>query len=171
MTVPGTHRHGAACIVSRVMAMVGEAAAPFESRWTLNALRRVDADLHRLLDEQQDLYHQALVTGEDREVEEQAAAMCRGWAAVTRAMEAASAEDDAYLLGFHGATGTRVAVGEQKHAIARVRDLHGDKVVWITPDEVAALIGGMEMLKAVKGVFPDSEIIELYPSEPAKEDG
>ncbi|CAK0751525.1 hypothetical protein WCLP8_2220001 [uncultured Gammaproteobacteria bacterium] len=28
--------------------------------------------------------------------------------------------DDAYLLGIHGGTGTRVAIGEQKHAIARL---------------------------------------------------
>ena len=158
-------------LIPRVMEQVGQAAETFENRWTLNALRRVNPDLHRLFNEQQDLYHEALITREDREVEEQAAAMCRGWAAVTKAMEAAAAEDDAYLLGFHDATGTRIAIGEQKHAIARVRDIHGDKVVWITPDEVAALIGGMEMLKAVKGVFPGAEVIDLYPSEPAKEDG
>ena len=95
--------------------------------------------------------------------------MCRGWAEIARTMEATDAEDDAYLLGLHGATGTKVAIGEQKHAIARVRDLHGDKVIWITPDEVAALVGGMELLKAAKGVFPDAEIINTYPVEPVQE--
>lgn len=120
--------------IPRVMAQVAEAAEAFESRWTLNALKRVDADLHQLFNEQQDLYHEALITGSDHEVEEQAAAMCRGWAAIARAMETAGADDDAYLLGFHGGTGTRVAIGEQKHAIVRVREIHGDKVVWITPD-------------------------------------
>ena len=158
-------------LIPRVMAQVAEAAQAFESRWTLAALKRADADLHRLFNEQQDLYHEALITGSDHEVEEQAAAMCRGWAAIARAMEAAGAEDDAYLLGFHGATGTKVAIGEQKHAIARVRELHGDKVIWITPDEVAALVGGMELLKAAKGVFPDAEVINLYPNEPAQDDG
>ena len=157
--------------IPHVMGQVGEAAKSFESRWTLAALKRVDADLHRRFDEQQGLYHQALITGSDHEVEEQAAAMCRGWAAVTRAMEAAGAEDDAYLLGFHGATRTRIAIGEQKHAIARVRELHGDMVIWITPDEAAALVGGMELLKAAKGVFPDAEVIDLYPNEPAQGDG
>ena len=158
-------------LIPRVMGQVAEAAEAFESRWTLAALKRVDADLHRLFNEQQGLYHQALITGSDHEVEEQAAAMCRGWAAVARAMEAAGTEDDAYLLGFHGATGTKVAIGEQKHAIARVRELHGDKVIWVTPDEVAALVGGMELLKAAKGVFPDAEVINLYPNEPAQGDG
>ena len=157
-------------LIPRVMAQVSQAAEAFESRWTLAALKRIDADLHQLFNEQQDLYHEALITGGQREAEEQAAAMCRGWAAVTRAMEAVGAEDDAYLLGFHGGTGTRVAIGEQKHALARVRALHGDKVIWITPDEVAALVGGMELLKAAKGVFPDAEVINLHPNEPARED-
>jgi len=153
------------------MAQVAGAAEAFESRWTLAALERVDAGLHRLFNEQQGLYHEALITGSGHDVEEQAAAMCRGWAAIARAMEAAGTEDDACLLGFHGTTGTRVAIGEQKHAIARVRELHGGKVIWITPDEVAALVGGMELLKAAKGVFPDAEVINLSPNEPAQSDG
>ena len=152
-----------------VMRRVSDAAAPFESRWTLSALHRIDPELHDRLLDQMGLYHQALVTGEPDEVEEQSAAMCRGWAAVTSAMETAAVPDDAYLLGFHG--GTRVAIGEQKHAIARVRELHGDPVVWITPDEVAALVcraalvAGMETLKAAKTLWPDAEIIRLYPKE------
>ena len=158
-------------MIPQIMAQVAGAAEAFESRWTLNALKRSDPDLHQIFGEQQELYHEALIRGSDHEVEEQAAAMCRGWAAVARAMDAAEAEDDAYLLGCHGGTGTRVAIGEQKHAIARVRELHGDKIIWITPDEVAALVGGMELLKAAKGVFPDAEVINLYPNEPAIEDG
>ena len=158
-------------LIARVMGQVAGAAEAFESRWTLNALKRVDPDLHQIFSEQQELYHEALIRGGEHEVEEQAAAMCRGWAAVARAMETAGAEDDAYLLGCHGGTGTRVAIGAQKHAIARVRELHGDMVIWITPDEVAALVGGMELLKAAKGVFPDAEVINLYPSEPAIGDG
>ena len=158
-------------LIPRVMAQVGGAAEAFESRWTMAALKRVDPDLHLLFKEQQDLYHQALITDSEREIEIQAAAMCRGWAAIARTMEAAEVEDDAYVLGIHAATGTKVAIGEQKHAIERVRELHGDKVIWITPDEVAALISGMELLKAAKGVFPDAEVINFYPGEPAREDG
>ncbi|MEI7605883.1 MAG: hypothetical protein WCJ64_00730 [Rhodospirillaceae bacterium] len=146
-----------------VMRRVSEAAAPFESRWTLIALQRIDPDLHDRLVEQQQLYHEALVTGDSSDVEEQAAAMCRGWAAVARAMEAASVPDDAYLLGFHG--GTRIAIGEQKHAMARVRELHGAPVIWITPDEVAALVAGLEAIKGAKSLWPDAEIIRLYPKE------
>ena len=149
--------------LAAVMRRVSEAAAPFESRWTLRALQRIDPDLHDRLVEQQQLYHEALVTGDSSDVEEQAAAMCRGWAAVARTMEAASVPDDAYLLGFHG--GTRIAIGEQKHAMARVRELHGASVIWITPDEVAALVAGLEAIKTAKSLWPDAEIIRLYPKE------
>ena len=152
--------------VAAVMRRVSDAAAPFESRWTLRTLQRLEPELFERFADQQGLYHEALVTGTPDDVEEQSAAMCRGWAAVTRAMEAAGAPDDAYLLGFHA--GTRVAIGEQKHAIARVRELHGDQVVWITPDEVAALIAGLEAIKVAKSLWPDAEIIRLYPKEPAQ---
>ena len=131
--------------LAAVMRRVSEAAAPFESRWTLIALQRIDPDIHERLVEQQSLYHQALITGDFSDVEEQAAAMCRSWVAVARTMEAAAVPDDAYLLGFHA--GTRIAIGEQRHAIARVRELHGAPVIWITPDEVAALVAGLEAIK------------------------
>jgi len=160
----------AAVDIAAVMRRVSEAAVPFESRWTLRALQRLDPELHDRLLDQQSLYHEALVTGEAEDVDEQSAAMCRGWAAVTRVMAAASVPDDAYLLGIHGGTGTRVAIGEQLHAIARVREIHGDQVIWITPDEVAALVAGLEALKAAKALWPDAEIIRLYPKEPAQDD-
>ena len=154
--------------IGAVMRRVSDAAAPFESRWTLTALHRLDPELHDRLLDQQSLYHQALVTGEADDVEEQSAAMCRGWAAVTRVMEAAAVPDDAYLLGFHA--GTRVAIGEQKHAIARVRELHGTPVIWITPDEVAALVAGLEAIKTAKSLWPDATTIRLYPNEAAQYD-
>ncbi len=156
--------------VAAVMRTVTAAAAPFESRWTLRALQRTDVGLHQRLVEQMDLYHEALVTGSDDDVEEHSAAMQRGWAAATRAMEAAGAEDDAYLIGRH-LSGVVVAIGDNRHAVARVRTVHGDQVVWVTPDEVAALIAGLETIKALKGLWPGAEIIRLYPTEPAAEEG
>ncbi len=152
-------------LIGRVMGQVAEAAAAFESRWTLAALKRVDGDLYQRFVEQQDLFNEALITGDEREVEVQAAALSRGWLAIAQAMEGEA--DDAYRIGFHG--GTRVAIGEQKHAITRVRELWGEAVIWITPDEVAALVAGMELLKQAKNVFPDAELIDLYPAEEAKE--
>ena len=40
------------------MQRVSEAAIPFESRWTLRSLKRIDPDLHSRLLEQQGLYHE-----------------------------------------------------------------------------------------------------------------
>jgi hypothetical protein len=127
-------------VIRSWMEEVGKAAASFESRWTELALRRVDADLGRRLHEQRNLYHAAMLKGAPADVELQGAALCRGYAAVTKRMEEAGAEDDAYQLGQDPQTGTKVAIGTQKAAIDRVRTIHGQDVVWITPDEVAALM-------------------------------
>lgn len=153
-------------LVGEAMRRVGEAAQSFEGRWTYAALRRVDPELANLFAEQDRDYGAALVTGSESDIEEQVGAMVRGYQAITRRMVEANAPDDAYMLG--KANGWTVAIGEQKAAIARVRDLHGEKVVWITPDEVAALVGGMQGLAQVKEVWPDAEIIQLYPGEAAK---
>jgi hypothetical protein len=70
-------------------------------------------------------------------------------------------------------TGFRVAIGEQKAAAERVAELHGQAVVWITPDEVAAIIANIEAFKpiaAIKRIFPGAEILDLHPGEPAKQD-
>lgn len=159
--------------LNQIMRDVSDAAALFESRWTFRALRRVDGELHDLLVEQQALYHEALVTADMRELEVQAAAMIRGWKAVTARMESAGVEDDAYWLGLDSRTGTKVAIGNARQAVARVREMHGEQVIWITPDEVAAMVAGLENIKAVEAVkrmWPTAEVIRLYPGEPAQED-
>lgn len=160
--------------VTQLMAMVSAAAMPYESRWTVRALRRIDAELYKLLLEQQGLYHEALVTQDDmRQVKEQAEAMCRGWAAATRRMETSSEPDDAYMLGLDSKTGTKVAIGNAKHASERVRQVHGEDVIWFTPDEVAAMAAGLESIKgiaAVKAMWPTAEVIGFYKNEPARRD-
>lgn len=147
------------------LAEVSAAALPFESRWTWLTLRRVDDDLGRRLFEQRGLFDQACITGTAAEVETHGAAMCRGLALAVRAMEQANHPDDAYQLGLDPSTGLKVAVGTQKAALARVREVHGEDVVWVTPDEVAALMASVEAFKfvgAVKQFFPGAEIIKRY---------
>jgi hypothetical protein len=146
--------------------LVSDAARAFESRWTLRALWRVDPDLHAMFLEQQALWNQALVAGSDAEIEEQTAAMCRGWAAITRRLVEAEAPDDAYLLGRCPKTGLAVAIGDQLAAMDRVRELHGEQIVWLTPAEVATLLAGTQALAELRQVFPGAEIIDLYPTEP-----
>ncbi len=148
-----------------VMERVAKVAELYESRWTLSALRRTDEELHEQLLEQQSTYHQSLLMGEADDIEEQSEVMCRGWLAATRVMELADAEDDAYLLGYDPKTGVRVAIGDNRHSINRVRHVHGQSVVWLTPDEVASLFAGVESFKsiaAVKNLFPGAEIIRLH---------
>ena len=141
------------------------AALPFESRWTMLALRRVDAGFASLLREQRALFDEACIRGTAEDIEVQGAGLCRGYAAATRALEAADEPDDAYQIGRCPTTGTTVAIGQQKAAVERVRELHGDAVVWITPDEVAILFASVEGFKAVavvKKLFPGAEIIDRH---------
>jgi hypothetical protein len=146
------------------MHAASEAAIPFESRWTMAALKRVDPDVHARLRAQRNLFDQVLVTGSSAEVEEHGAAMVRGYAKAVAALEQAAEPDDAYLLGEDPATGFRVAIGDQKAAAARVRELHGAKVVWITPDEVAAVLAHIEAFKpiaSIKRLFPGAEVLAV----------
>jgi len=149
---------------------VSSAACAFESRWTLAALRRVDGDLARRLFEQRGLFDQACVTGTAEEVDLQGAALCRGYAAAVQTLSQAQAPDDAYMLGADPVSGLKVAIGDQKAAAARVREIHGERVVWVTPDECASLLASVEAFKfvgAVKQFFPGAEIVDRYADQPS----
>ena len=154
------------------VAAVSAAAAAFERRWTRAALVRVDAGLAKRLFAQIQDFDRALVTGEVEDVERQGAATVRGYDVCRRAMEGSAEPDDAYVLGFDEQTGVRVAIGHQRAAAERVAELHGASVVWMSADEVAGLLAGVEAFKtaaAVKRLWPGS-VIERYPDEPAKGD-
>lgn len=144
---------------------VSKAAATFEARWTDLSLRRVDSGLAQRLFEQRGLFDEACVVGSADDVETQGAAMCRGYAAAVRAMELAAVADDAYLLGADPTTGLKVAIGLSKASVGRVTELHGQDVVWVSPDEVAALMSSVEAFRfahAVKQRFPGAEMIRRY---------
>jgi hypothetical protein len=164
-------------VVEQMLAQTGTAAAAFESRWTMHALQRVDADLHQAVEEQQQLFHVMLLLGDEKQIKEHGEAMCRGWAAAVARMEQHKEPDDSYLLGFDPKTGTKIAIAEQRSASARVRDLHGERIIFLTPDEVAAMFAGLQTVATVKALWPGAEImsargkaIERYPDEPAQED-
>jgi hypothetical protein len=137
------------------MAAITKAALAFEARWTLAALKRVDRDIHARLREQRNLFDQVTVTGPLHEVELHAAALVRGWQKAIRVMETADAPDDAYLVG--EADGFKVAIGHQKAAAKGALERGA---VWITPDEVAAILANVEAFKsitAIKRLFPGAE--------------
>lgn len=146
-------------VVSDCLAMTAPAETAFRSRWRLGTLLRIDAELHQALVEQIDLYNAALVTGTDAEAREHAAAMVRGWRAACAALEAPLQPDDAYFVGFDPNTGTRVVIAEQQTSAARVQSVAGERVVMVTPDEVARLIAGMTVIAEAKQFFPDAEIM------------
>lgn len=164
-------------VVEQMMRCVGEAASAFESRWTMRALKRVDADLYEAIDDQLSMFHEALLKGEDSEIREHGEAMCRGWVAAVSKMEQLNEPDDAVMLGQDSKTGMVVAIGNQKAATQRVRELHGERVVFLTPDEVASMFAGMQIVAKVKALWPGAEIeevrskyIERYSDEPAQEE-
>jgi hypothetical protein len=171
LTIGTVQRERAA--IRRWQGAVAEAALPFESRWTWAALKRVDAGIHRRLFDQCGLFDQMLITGTPEEIELHGAALCRGYAVAIQTLERAAEPDDAYLLGQDSRSGFRVAIGQQKAAAQRVRELHGNSVIFVTPDEVAMTIANIDAFKpinTVKHLFPGAEVIDVRPHEPAKDD-
>ena len=146
----------------KLFSEVSAAAATFESRWTWPTLMRLNEPFAKRLRDQRDLFDAAMAPGgSSDDIEVHGPAMCRGYVAACRAMEKASAPDDAYRLGTDPATGIRVAIGIQKAATMRVELLQGQgNVSWITPDEVAVMIASSTdkamFIAAVKRIFPGS---------------
>lgn len=155
--------------VSDLLGRLSVAQASFETRWSMHALRRVDAELHDRLVEQCQLWHEAQIVGDEVEMERQGEALCRGWVWAIERMEREGEPDDAYMLGQHGSF--LVAIGERKAAHGVVRD--GRQAVWLTPDAVAKMAAGLQTLATLREFWPDAELIrvvEKYPDEPAQED-
>ena len=147
---------------------VSQAALMFEARWTQASLRRLDPDLAEALHDQVNIFHKACVTGTASEIEIHGEATIKGYAKAVEAMQNAHIEDDAYQLGTDLITGTKVAIGTQKAAVQRVRQIHGNDVIWLTPDEVARMLAGVESFKtigAIKQRFPGAEVIDRYLEE------
>ena len=93
-------------------------------------------------------------------------AAARGYAEAAQALQDAGEADDAYMIGEDPRTGFRVIIGQQR-AAAR-RELNGKAVIWITPDEVAAVLANLEAFKpiaAVKTFFPGAEILYVRRTE------
>jgi hypothetical protein len=152
-------------------ATVTTAAVAFERRWTLSSLRRVDAHLEAALQWQITAYYEACREGTDHDVAEHGAALVRGYSAAAEAMLQAGEAFDAYLIGSH--KGLTVLISDRK-AVAETAKQFGSKAVWISPDEVAALLLAVKAVAEIKGRFPGAEIIDRYAEgmevEPSPED-
>lgn len=148
-------------LVAELMQMVGKAETAFRSRWRLSTLARLDPELHNLLCEQIGLYDRALVTGSDEDAREQANAMVRGWRAAVSALESPLQPDDAYLTGWDPNTNTIVVIADCSGSGARARVEQGQKIVCVTPDEVAKIVAGLNIVVQAKGLFPDAEVVSF----------
>jgi hypothetical protein len=155
-------------LVRNISHNISQAALDLEARWTYSALRRVSPDIALRLHDQRNLFAEACVNGTRREIVKQGEALCRGYAAAVRALEQSGETDDGYMLGTDLVTGTKIAIGFQRAALPRIREIHGEAVIWVTPDECARMLAGLESFKsigAVKRLFPGAEILDRYPDE------
>lgn len=153
-------------VVAECLALVQPAESAFRSRWQLGTLARVNPDLHQALVEQIDLYNAALVTGTRTDAREHSEAMVRGWRTACAALESPLLPDDAYQVGFDCMTGTRVVIAEQQHSIGRVQALKGERVIIVTPDEVARMVAAAGLFADVKAFFPDAELVAVHQKSP-----
>lgn len=150
----------------RLMREVQDAAVLLEGRWTMGALARVDPALAELLREQIEDYQEARITGTMHEFKTQAKGAVRGYLKAVRVMEESGFEHDAYLLGLDPNTGSRVAIGDKRASARYVAAIHGDRVTWLTADEVAKLwasIAGLRRVDAIKEIWPEAEVVDFRP--------
>jgi len=153
----------ATSVRERMLKKTCEHAALYEARWTMNALLREAPDLHAALEEQIDMFHDSMTTGDDADIIEQGEATCRGWQAAIAKMEQSGIADDAIHIGQFGET--VVAVGRQQCAPGWLREQYGAELVWLTPREVAAMWFHYRETHAIKKEWPDAEIIEIREKE------
>lgn len=142
---------------------VTNAAAGFEARWTMLALKRVDPQLYEALNEQRELYYQATVHGDEADIARHGIGLTRGYMTAVRVMEDRRVPDDAYMVGRYN--GLVVLISDQKAVQARTMDFAGEKAIVISPDEVALLVSSVNGLAALKQLFPGAETIDRYPEE------
>jgi hypothetical protein len=147
--------------------LVSEAALVFERRWTRRALRQYNRELADQFEAQLARFEAAMTTGTSTEVETEGARLCRAYGVIATRMQAAEVPDDAYMVGRHVvATGKTdfltIAISATPAAGERARELHGEGVLWFSPDELATIVAldlRAKKVAAVKAMFPGAEIV------------
>lgn len=157
----------AASVRERMLQKANAAAASFETRWTMDALYRAAPDLHEAIEDQQRMFYESLVTGDDKEIHAHGEAMCRGWEKAIETMEKSGIANDAYHIGQFG--DVTVAIGRQKKMPDWFREQFGYDVVWLNPREVAAMFMQYRQAQDVKHLWPDAEIVEVRAKREAAE--
>src|SRR6266550_1584675 len=127
-------------ITQEMWKRVNDAKAKFEGRWMMLSLCRVNEELYNNLMDQIDIFDDVSITGTAEDIEEHGEATLRGFEVATKVMEKSALEDDAYVMGQCHLTGLKIAIGSAKGSTKRIREIHGQDVVFISPDEIATMI-------------------------------
>ena len=152
-------------VVAKWRALASEAAQRFEARWTQRRLAQFAGDIAARLNAQNALFYEACLSGTRADVARHGAGVVKGYAAATEAMANIPIGDDAYRIGYDPQTDTHVAVGVGKAPALRVAEIN-PRMIYLTYDEVAALLGRVAALKpiaAAKRQWPGCEIIGEQP--------
>jgi len=159
--------------VQKMWQKVLEVRAKFEGRWMMLSLHRVDEELYKNLMEQNDIFDDVSITGSVEDVEEHGEATIRGYEIAIKRMEKSEIEDDSYMMGRCPMTGLKIAIGSKKGSTKRVREVYGQDVVFMSPDELATIVAfrgdverkGIIFIEAVKKQWPGAELIKRYEEE------
>jgi hypothetical protein len=93
--------------------------------------------------------------------------LCRGYEKAVCVLEEAMEEEDAFIVGKDPRTGFTVAIGAYKASAELMKELYGDDVIWVSPDEVAAVMANLNALNIVikiNHIFPGAEISQCVPA-------
>lgn len=163
-------RQSAAETIELLESRVAYAASDFEARWRYQTLRRINPDLYARFREQERLFSEACIAGEARWVDIHGSALLRAYTALTETMIAIPVPDDTAMQGTDPATGFRVVVVENEAAkraygtvagegaSERPRYSEGGPLV-ATPDEIATLLAGLQLVADVTNAFPGAVIV------------
>lgn len=149
--------------LAKVRHGVTAAATAFEARWTLAALSRVDAELHAKLSRQIGLWHAAMRGDSAHDLERQGQGLVRGYQRAAEAMALSGEADDAFYVGHDAASGLCIAIGHQMASAAHAQEAFPG-AVFLTPDEIAALLGrimGIDQVVAVKRAWPGAVVTSV----------
>ena len=151
-------------IIQAVVDGVDQVAHEMEMKWGVDRLRLlVDDDLRARFDQQAELFDDAILAKDAKDVREHGDAMRRGWQALDQAAaDAGQSELAPSVWEFQTANGVIAVVRTNPEAHAVAGDERGVEV-W-TLDEIAELIANFpEAVRAVKRVFPGAKVTDVKP--------
>lgn len=141
---------------------VAEAALAFEARFTKRSVRVFNSRFADAFDEALSDWHRAVTVGTSTNINESGSRLCRAYAVISAELATARIPEDAAMIGMCPTTKQQVIIAATPAAAEHARAGCYRFAKWISPDEVATLIGLDERAKKigdVKAFFPRAEIM------------